>query len=93
MSDVQQLAAMLERTGLPSSEALEIAREIAQKESAVRPGVSFGGVHGDLVPALWQRARSGGAQSLTVKLEIEPDGYHTSITVLERTERVVDGDG
>jgi hypothetical protein len=87
MSTVNQLAELLKRTGLPSSDALELARDIARDLNDVRPGVVFGGTHADVVPVMWQRARNGGAQSLTLKLEVDDDGYHTRISVLERLER------
>ena len=94
MPTIQEIAEMFESTGLPSSEALELAEDIARDSNDVRPGVVFAGTHAEAVPAMWQRARGSGAHSLTLKLEIDDDGYHTRITVLERTERsVLDGAG
>ena len=87
MSTLEELADLFEQTGLPASAALELAQEIANHVSDVRPGVVFAGTHAAVVPAMWQRARGSGTQSLTLKLEIDDDGYHTRITVLERTER------
>jgi hypothetical protein len=86
MPDIGELARLLERTGLPERDALEIAQDVARDVNDVRPGVVFGGMHADVVPAMWQRARSSGAQALTLKLEVEEDGYHTRISVLERLE-------
>jgi hypothetical protein len=45
--------------------------------------------HADLLPPKWQRARDGGAQPLNLKPEIEEDGNHMRITVLERLERTI----
>jgi UDP-N-acetyl-D-mannosaminuronate dehydrogenase len=87
MSTINQLAELLERTGLPTSEALELAQDIVRDVNDVHPGIVFGGTHAEVVPAMWQRARSSGAQSLTLKLEVDDDGYHTRISVLERLER------
>jgi hypothetical protein len=85
-STVQQLAELFEATGLPEREALEIAQQIARDANDVTPGAIFGGTHADLLPALWGRARGSGATSLTVRLEVDDDGYHTRITILERGE-------
>jgi hypothetical protein len=93
MPTVHQLAQLFERTGLPSSEALELARDIARDVNDVHPGVVFGGTHAEDLPAMWQRARSSGAQSLTLKIEVEDDGYHTRVTVLERVERPASPEG
>lgn len=94
MSTLEELADLFEQTGLPASAALELAQDIAKDVSDVRPGVVFAGTHAAVVPAMWQRARGSGAQSLTLKLEIDDDGYHTRITVFERTERSgLDGAG
>ena len=87
MSSLEELAALLEQSGRPASEALEIAQDIARSANDVTLGVTFGGVHGEVLPALWNRARASGATSLTLKLEVESDGYHTGITILERSER------
>ena len=94
MSQLEELAALLEQSGLPASEALELAKDITRDVNDLRPGVVCAGTHAEIVPAMWQRARGSGAHSLTLKLEIDDDGYHTRITVLERTERsVLDGAG
>jgi hypothetical protein len=65
MPDIEELARLLERTGLLERDALEIAQDLARDVNDVRPGVVFGGTHADAVVELWQRARSSGTQSLT----------------------------
>jgi hypothetical protein len=87
MPNFEALTELLEQSGLPTSEALEIARDLSVNIAQVRPPLEIGGTHADVLPELWQRARASGAKSLTVKLEVEEDGYHTRIAILERTER------
>jgi hypothetical protein len=84
MPDLEELARLLERTGLPEREALEIAMDLARDMNDIYPGGVFVSTHADVVPAMWQRARASGALSMTLKLEVDDDGYHARISVLEQ---------
>ena len=84
MITIQELADQFEQDGLPASTALEIARDLVRDASPIRAGFEMIATP-DALRDLWERARADGARSLTMRLEIAPDGVR--IAVLERSQR------
>lgn len=87
---IKAAAELLERTGLPASEALEIARESVQNSQEVRPGSSYGGIHAYDLAELWSAASRSGAKRLVLEIKCDPpereEWNHLFVTVLERED-------
>ncbi len=82
MLDVQRFALQLEEDGLPSSTALEIARDLALNAAPMRAGFEITAATPASLIGLWQRARAEGARGLTVRLDAAPDSGGVRISVV-----------
>ena len=87
---IKAAAELLERTGLPASEALEIARESVQNSQEVRPGSSYARLHTYDLAELWSAASRSGAKRLVLEIKCDPPKReawnHLLVTVLERDD-------
>ena len=87
---IQDTAQLLEESGLPASEALEIARDAVQESQTVQAGARYGGLHAHDLADLWNEATRSGAKRLVLEITCEPlersEWHHISVHVLERDD-------
>jgi hypothetical protein len=81
------LATLLEQSGLPTREALEVARESLIESDRLAPGSTFGGLHAEHLPGLWQQAARAGRRRIVLEIEfdspVREEAYHLRVRVLE----------
>jgi hypothetical protein len=73
-------------SGLPEETAKEMADELIQGSSLIKPGITFGGVDEAEIITLWRRAVQSGAKALTLEIRCDPpnqnDWYHLAVKVV-----------
>ena len=83
---IKDTAALLEQSGLPASDAFEIAHEAVQESQTMKAGAKYNGLQACDLTSLWNVAASGGATRLVLEINRSrtTNWFEIHVTILER---------